>query len=530
MAEIHKRNIKRATQNIINFGDTDVFPYPFENALIRRNQDKFVELIQDVSSNFDSYFESTPPQFESSLVPVGYQGYRWATQICPFWNAYMLSAMLRHSAEIEAQRLPVGTNCVHSYRIETNEQAANIFSQEYNWRSFMTRSYELAQDCEYVVVTDISEFYRRIYHHRVENALKQACNTGLPDKLMKLLSVFSGGSSYGLPIGGPAARIISELVINQVDKLLFTKKIKFCRFSDDFHIFTDSEEGAHRAIQILSELLILNQGLTLQKSKTRILTGSEFLNTFPSHLVPGSEPKTDRERLFSLSLNYDPYSPTAEEDYEHLKDCLESIDFLALLDEELAKSQVHGPTASKLIRSLKLTSGTVRKNAIATILDNLNILYPVFTQLMIALQGIKDDLEEEEYRSICAKLIELSESDSYIMTLDIHRCFAVRILQGFSDYRVDAIFDNWYQNGSAILRRDILTSYAIDGHIYQLSDLKHKMGQSSPWERRAFIAGSYVMLDEGSHWRKAQSFSPFEKFVRDSASSLATDSELGIMF
>lgn len=527
MPEIPKKFIKRAAENVISFGDTDVFPFPFENILIRRDRDGFISVIEELAENFETSMVSNPPQFESTLVPAGYQGYRWATQICPFWNAYLLAAVLRHGDEIEAARVPTALHHVHSYRVDGNLKNPAIFQSDYNWRSFMLRSHDAAQRSNYVVVTDVSEFYRRIYHHRIENSLEQVSASNLPDKIVELLKQFSGGSSYGLPIGGPAARIMSEVVINQIDHLLMAKGIEFCRFSDDFHIFTSTEEEAYKAIQQLSELLILNQGLTLQKSKTRILPASEFLSTFPNHLLPGAQPQTDRERLFSLSLNFDPYAPTADEDYEELKASLGNIDFLALLDEELSKSQIHNPTVSKLIKGLKVTTGRIRTSAIKTILDSIGILYPVFTQLLIVLNSIKEELRDAEFVLICEQLLHLSESGSYIMSLDIHRCFAVRILQSFPGYRVDALFDNWYQHGSPILRRDIIAAYIARNAWLQLSDLKHRIAGASPWERRAFIAGSYVLGDEGKHWRNAQTFNSFETFVRDGASKLSDTKELG---
>lgn len=529
MPEIYLKNAKRAVQNVIDYGDTDVFPYPFENPLIRRDSDKFSELIFDISNNFETYFRSMPPQFESTLVPVGYQGYRWATQIDPFWNTYILATLMRHAGDLERSRVNINLYRAHSYRISADESSSNIFVDNYNWRSFMLSSYEAAKQAKYVVVTDISEFYRRIYHHKIENALEQIIPSSIPDNIIKLLTVFSGGSSYGLPIGGPAARIISEVVINQIDQLLYAKGFVFCRFSDDFHIFTNTEEEAHKAIQVLSELLILNQGLTLQKAKTRILSGSEFIATFPKHLVPDHVPTSDRERLFSLSLNYDPYSPTANEDYEQLKESLNSIDFLSLLDQELTKSQLHGPTASKLIKALKVTSGKVRESAIITMMNNIGLLYPVFTQLLIVLISIKGDLTEKEYSTVCSKILELSYSSSYIMGLDIHKCFSVRLLQGFNDYRVRVLFDRWYHNGTPLLRRDIIVAYIAGREVSQLSDIKNRLSNATPWERRAFIAGSYLLKDEGKHWRNAQTFNPFETFVRDAASDLHSKGEIGII-
>ncbi len=529
MPDISSKFIQRATRNVVDFGDTDVFPFPFENILIRRNPDEFNTIIEELSENFESHFTTMVPQFESTLVPVGYQGYRWATQICPFWNAYLLAALIKVGQKIEHSRLETSMGAVHSYRFNSNNDSSALFLSDYNWHSFMLKSYEKAQHSEYVVVTDISEFYRRIYHHRIENALEATTSSKVPKRVLALLTVFSRQSSYGLPIGDPAARMISELVINQIDHLLLSKGISFCRFSDDFHIFTKSEEDAYKAIQLLSELLILNQGLTLQKSKTRILSASEFVSTFPKHLLPGATPTSDRDRLYGLSLNFDPYSPTAEEDYSKLQKSIDQIDFLALLNEELSKSQIHSPTVTKLIKGLKVVTGNVRKNALQTLFDNVGILYPVFSQLLIVLIALQEELSEVEINLVGSRLLQLAESGSYILTLDVHKCYAVRILSKIKDHRVDALFDNWFNFGSPLLRRDILIAYVKRGDRLRLSDVKNRVSPNSPWERRALIVGSYVLGDEGKHWRKAQKFNMFEEFVQSGAGNLKQENKLGML-
>jgi len=79
------------------------------------------------------------------------------------------------------------------------------------------------------VQTDISDFYPRIYHHRIENALQRLPGVGdQPKRVMDLLKQFSQNVSYGLPVGGPASRILAELSLDGVDKLLIRRGVRFC--------------------------------------------------------------------------------------------------------------------------------------------------------------------------------------------------------------------------------------------------------------------------------------------------------------
>ena len=115
------------------------------------------------------------------------------------------------------------------------------------------------------------------------------------------------------------------------------------------------------------------------------------------------------------------------------------------------------------------------------------------------------------------------------MSLDIHKCFAVRLLQGYSNYNVNVLFDSWFQQGGPLLRRDIIVAYIASHDVPQLSDIKNRLSNVTPWERRAFIAGSFLLKDEGKHWRNAQKFNHFEEFVRDVSSNLNDKGEIGII-
>ena len=251
----------------------------------------------------------------SALTPVGYTGFRWATQIEPFWNAYYLALVIAIADQIESTRIPEAEQVVFSYRFSWNEDDAKLFTDS-TWRDYRIRAMELSQDAKYVVLTDISDFYPRIYHHRVENALARLPNAGdYRARIMRLLSTFSKNVSYGLPIGGPASRILSELTLVSVDDNLFRRNIMFCRYADDYSIFCSSKSEAYKQLVFLSEKLF-NEGLVLQKTKTRIITAEEFRETAaildPKATEDGEA--TEEQKLLHISIRFDPYSPTAEED------------------------------------------------------------------------------------------------------------------------------------------------------------------------------------------------------------------------
>jgi len=216
----------------------------------------------------------------------------------------------------------------------------------------------LARDHEYVVVADIADHYGRIYHHRLKNALQLIGAAGNePHRIEQLLTHFSGGPSYGLPVGGPAARILAELSLNRTDRLLVTRQIPFCRYADDYRLFANSRSEAFSALVYLSEILLRHEGLTLQRQKTRVLASKDFLRSplFPPDDGDDTESENDmttedrqERRFLRLSLRYDPYSQTAAEDYQRLKASLEQFDIMAMLTREVNKSRINVAVSRRL--------------------------------------------------------------------------------------------------------------------------------------------------------------------------------------
>jgi Reverse transcriptase (RNA-dependent DNA polymerase) len=349
---------KRAIANVIKHGDTDIFPFPIENHVFFDKQAECIALLQEVHKDFDGNLSRHPPAHEAALAPVNYTGFRWATQMDPLWNLYFLALVLSIAEDVEAARLPISGKRVFSYRYKWNEGTADIFDDSNNWRDFMECSLERAKQYKFVVVCDISEFYPRLGHHRLENALLQLSTAGdAHSRIMSFLKNFSNSNSFGLPVGGPAARILSELVLNQIDRLLEMEGIVFCRFADDFHIFCDSNEEAYARLIFLSEKLLRTQGLQLQKSKTRVMSNAEFAATNPLNPNDGDGNATQSQGrakgLMQLSLRFDPYSPTKHEDYATLQAEIERFDILGLLREELLKSRVHIGLTRKIVAAVK---------------------------------------------------------------------------------------------------------------------------------------------------------------------------------
>ncbi|WP_454628208.1 RNA-directed DNA polymerase [Bradyrhizobium cenepequi] len=520
-----KRAATQAIQNIVKHGDTDIFPFPFENHAFFDKQVEIVDLVVEYDDNFEEYLTRFSPLNVSSLTPVTYSGFRWATQIDPIWNAHFLSCVLALSKKMEEARSPKSDGIVFSYRNQVDPGTGDLFDRNFGWFQFMEHSLKLCSEFEFVVVCDISEFYPRLGHHRLENALKQiAGDTPYPKRIMQFLSNYSNTRSFGLPIGGPAARILSEITINQIDRLLIGNGIKFARFADDYHLFAGSREDAYRHLIFLSEKLFDNQGLSLQKSKTRIMTSGEFRATNPiKHQIDEVDadgdarpPEHGSSELLRFSLRFDPYSPTAKEDYERLSSEIRKFDIIKLLKDELAKSRIHTALARKVVAAIRYLENSTKDDAVLSILENCDVLYPIFSSVLLMIDQVFEELSPSTKQTVVVEIQKLIRNRSHVFRVDVHLSYAMRVLAHTNSPDNQALLQQIYEERtSPLVRRDIILVLAKWGEWSWLSDRRNRFRELSGPERRAFIVASYILKDEGDHWRKhiSKELNPFERFV-----------------
>ena len=62
---------------------------------------------------------------------------------------------------------------------------------------------------------------------------------------MKALKVIRVKQSFGLPVGGTAARLLSELALSDTDRALADHGISATRFVDDFRIFLGARDNPY---------------------------------------------------------------------------------------------------------------------------------------------------------------------------------------------------------------------------------------------------------------------------------------------
>jgi hypothetical protein len=508
-----------AIKNISTHGDTDIFPFPIENALFFDIPDKVKGLLDDIDKNFEKWLSKYPVDTIKTCIPVGYTGFRWATLIDPIWNAYLLGEVLKISDKIEVSRVPLEKKSVFSYRVKLDENSGKIFNTESNWRKFYDTAIELAENYSYVIRFDISDFYNRVYHHRLENALQRTnADRDIIKRIMNILQDISVNVSYGLPIGGNASRLLAEALLNSMDQVMLSKRIKFCRFVDDYIVFADSKEDAFRKLNWCAEFLLKNEGLALQKNKTQIQSTSEFISHAKATLE-GEEGDINKERasFLRLHIHYDPYSSTADQDYNELRSRLAQFDIVSLIKSEVRKSKIHQAFGKQLLSAVAHLDNPSLSLAFNVISTNLEMLYPIFPSVMQLANKKLLDCDENAIRIFISTLCNLVENDSYLIHTDNNASYVVRILSLVNSENTIQAIDQLSSRSSALVKANCLYSMTNLNNYYWLSDIKANFSTLSKWERRAFIASSYFLGDEGKHWRDntKEQFLDLEIILRD---------------
>ncbi len=353
----------------------------------------------------------------------------------------------------------------------------------------------------------------------MENALKKATkNSKAVTCIIKILKILSGGASYGLPVGGPAARLLSEILLNRNDRLLQSRGIRFCRFVDDYCLFSNNKEEAYSQLIYLCSLLLENEGLTLQKSKTRILTGLEFWQESPYHESdsPESPDEISRHSFLRLHLHFDPYSDTAVEDYEALKGQLAQFDIIGMLSMEMQKTRISESITRKLVKAIKLLPPVSQDQAIRSLVENFPVLYPIFPTVLMSIRDVLPDLDKTTRELVFYTIRRLISTSSFICSVPVNMAYAIRILSYDKSEESDTILINVYDKTQSIMiKKDIIIILAQHDADYWISTMIKHYNSVTQWEKRALLIASYILEDEGSHWRDKikQTLSTFDKLV-----------------
>nr|WP_237333155.1 group II intron reverse transcriptase/maturase [Vibrio anguillarum] len=143
---------------------------------------------------------------------------------------------------------------------------------------------------DYVVDIDLAKYFDTVNHDRLMHRLSKDISDKRVLKLIR--SYLQAGlmrdglverRQRGTPQGGPLSPLLSNIVLNELDKELERRGHKFCRYADDCQIYVRSEEAAHRVKESITEFLEQKLKLTVNREKsgaTRVTERAYLCHSF----------------------------------------------------------------------------------------------------------------------------------------------------------------------------------------------------------------------------------------------------------
>jgi Reverse transcriptase (RNA-dependent DNA polymerase) len=205
----------------------------------------------------------------------------------------------------------------------------------------------------------------------LESVIKDlaAADSTVALQIDRILSKLASGRSFGLPVGGQCARVLAEVMMTPIDQALSDAGIIWHRYVDDFTLICESRQQAYKALSELSNALA-DYGLSLNRTKTTTLSAKHYSDYVAAQLGEGEDASAD---LRDLDLHFDPYSDTAQVEYEQLKESFKKIDVQFLIDLEKEKSQPDSFVVAQISRALKFQEPKVAAQLCETLLDIRNL-------------------------------------------------------------------------------------------------------------------------------------------------------------
>lgn len=135
----------------------------------------------------------------------------------------------------------------------------------------------LAEGFRFVVDFDLEKFFDRVNH----DVLMSRVARRVEDKrLLKLIRQYlTGGvmdnglispSDEGTPQGGPLSPLLSNLLLDDLDKELERRNHRFVRYADDFNVYVRSERAGHRVLASTTKFLEKKLRLTVNQEKSGV--------------------------------------------------------------------------------------------------------------------------------------------------------------------------------------------------------------------------------------------------------------------
>jgi Reverse transcriptase (RNA-dependent DNA polymerase) len=490
---ISEASVRRAINHLGSFGDTDLFPRLPEMRCFLERPGTIAKDCERL--NIGQY---APVSAIETLTPKSWLGFRIAHQLTAADNVIYLAALLDCAPNLESARLPKDDNEAFAYRFAEGE-SLRLFEPArgyHQWLAYLSEFGGPFAEDRPAIVTDIADFYQRIYFHRIENVLQDAgCPKGPSELVKKDIKSTRARQSYGLPVGSAASRLLAECLLNDTDMLLKNMGVKFTRFVDDFRIEIPAGMEAHSILCRLAEHLMVTEGLSLNVTKTKMTSLKEIRRSSKARLQDVFTTAEMEKMQAFITLSYGDDDEIQDEDIV-ANPSISAEFLLEKLDEIGDKKGVDLSVFKAVLRALRFLPGI---DAIRLLEKHADLLYYVPREFCLVLSAASKQ-EAFAGETVKARVMELLAMPPY-SDLAFVRSW---LLYLFVDGTLPVNLLDWQSfdfNRSVIERRShfFFRGLANDRPFFRA--LKTQLGSLSEWDKpAALMAGMCLPFDEYKHW------------------------------
>ena len=154
----------------------------------------------------------------------------------------------------------------HSYGFRPQRSAHQAVAQAQRY---------IAQGYGWVIDLDLEKFFDRVNHDKLMGQIAKRVED---KRLLKLIRAFLNAgvmenglvspSVEGTPQGGPLSPLLSNLVLDELDRELECRGHRFVRYADDCNIYVRSERAGQRVMESISRFI--TQKLKLKVNERRV--------------------------------------------------------------------------------------------------------------------------------------------------------------------------------------------------------------------------------------------------------------------